>query len=279
MGTLLAEATGLELYTILDTICFLMPHALPQAVPARAAGPVYQRLLDLIIRGRLGPGVRVTEAQAALELGVSRTPVREAMQRLVRDGLLVPANGDHGGRTRLVVASMEVETLVELYQLAGTLEGLAGRQAAVLSIDARASLARRLTAAEQAFRRAAAAKPLDYDRLFQRHAAVHRALVDACAGPELRAALEAIRPRVDRFEWYYAPLVGPDLRVTYREHDAIIRAVRRGSADAIERAMRANWFNGALRLARALTSRRAGTRAAYPAVDETMVAPVRTTGR
>jgi DNA-binding GntR family transcriptional regulator len=46
--------------------------------------------------------------------------------------------------------------------------------------------------------------------------------------------------------------VSPDLRVTYREHAAIIKAVRRGTADAIQRAVRANWFNGAARLARAL---------------------------
>jgi len=76
---------------------------------------------------------------------------------------------------------------------------------------------------------------LDYDRLFQRHAAVHQTVIDACAGLELRAALEVIRPRVDRFEWYYAPLVGPDLRVTYREHEATIRAVRRGTAAAARR--------------------------------------------
>jgi len=218
----------------------------------RAAAPVYERLRGLIVRGRLGPGARLTEAQAAADLEVSRTPAREAMQRLVRDGLLVPANGDGGGRTRLVVAPMDAATLVELYRLAGALEGLAARAAAALPPARRAALAGHIGAAERAFRRAAARRPPDYDRLFQRHDAVHRTLMDACAGPELRAALEAIRPRLDRFEWYYAPLVGPDLRVTYREHGAIIKAVRRGTADAIERAVRANWFNGAARLARAL---------------------------
>jgi DNA-binding GntR family transcriptional regulator len=244
------------LYTILHTICFVMSNRRSQPTPRRAAGPVYQRLLDLIVRGRLGPGARVTEFQVAADLGVSRTPVREAMHRLVHDGLLVPVNGDHGGRTRLVVSPMEADALVELYRLAGALEGLASRAATTLPTAARRSLARQLVAAERSFRRAAAARPLDYDRLFQRHAAVHRIIIDACAGPELTAALAAIRPRLDRFEWYYAPLVGPDLKMTYREHDAIIEAVRRGTADAIERAMRANWFNGGERLARALAARR-----------------------
>jgi DNA-binding FadR family transcriptional regulator len=41
----------------------------------------------------------------------------------------------------------------------------------------------------------------------------------------------------------------PIFRATYEEHDAIVRTVRSGSANALERAVRANWFNGAERLA------------------------------
>jgi DNA-binding GntR family transcriptional regulator len=218
----------------------------------RAAAPVYQRLRSLIVRGRLGPGARVTESGVATDLRVSRTPVREALHHLVRDGLLMPVNGGGGGRTRLVVAPMEAATLIELYRLAGALEGLAARELALLSPADRARLARQLGTAERAFRREAAHRPVDYDRLFQRHDAVHRTLIDACAGAEVRAALDSIRPRLDRFEWYYAPLVGPDLQATYREHAAIIRAARGGTAQSIEQAVRANWFNGAVRLARAL---------------------------
>lgn len=226
----------------------------------RAAGPVYARLRDLIVRGRLAPGARVTEAGIADELGVSRTPVREAMHRLVRDGLLVPVDGHGGGRTRLAVAPMDPGTLDQLYRIAGALEGLAARGAAALAARERTALAGRLGAAERAFRTAAARRPLDYDRLFERHDAFHRTLMDATAGPELRVQLEAIRPRVDRYEWFYAPLVGPDFGPTYREHAAIIRAVRSATADGIERAVRANWFLGAARLVRALAEAGAGRR-------------------
>jgi DNA-binding GntR family transcriptional regulator len=99
------------------------------------------------------------------------------------------------------------------------------------------------------FRTEARRRPLDFDRLFERHDVFHRTLLERCAGPETRAVLETVRPRLDRYEWYYAPLIGPDFRATYAEHDAIIRAVRSGDADAAERAMRANWWNGAERLA------------------------------
>jgi DNA-binding GntR family transcriptional regulator len=64
--------------------------------------------------------------------------------------------------------------------------------------------------------------------------------------------LAAIRPLVDRLEWAYAPLIMPEFAPTHREHAAIIRAVASGTADAIERAVRANWINGGERLARRL---------------------------
>lgn len=229
------------------------PAPLPPHRP-RAAAPVHARLRDRIVRGRLPPGARVTEAGIAEDLGVSRTPVREAMHRLVRDGLLVPVDGHGGGRTRLAVAPMDPATLDQLYRIAGVLEGLAGRAAAGLPPGRRAALARCLQAAERAFRAAAARRPLDYDRLFDRHDAFHRTLMDATAGAELKAQLDVIRPRVDRYEWYYAPLVGPDFRATYREHAAIIRAVRSGTPETIERAVRANWVRGAARMVRALAA-------------------------
>ena len=61
-----------------------------------------------------------------------------------------------------------------------------------------------------------------------------------------------MRPRLDRYEWLYAPFIGPDFTATYAEHDAIVAAVRDGSAAGAERAVRANWFNGGDRLARVL---------------------------
>jgi hypothetical protein len=61
--------------------------------------------------------------------------------------------------------------------------------------------------------------------------------------------LEALRPQVDRYEWVFAPLTGPDLSLSFGEHDAIVREVRAGTANGIERAVRANWFNGGARLA------------------------------
>ena len=210
----------------------------------------YLRTRRLIVRGELRPGERVTEAALAALLGVSRTPVREVMRKLLAEGLLVLDGG--GERPRVAVAPVGPADVEELYRAAGALEGIAARRVAMLTPARRKALARELRLRERAFRAAARAKPVDYDALFAAHDAVHRALMGACAGPATLALLETLRPRLDRYEWLYAPLIGPDFRATYAEHAAIIRAVASGEGVACERAVRRNWFAGGKRLAAAL---------------------------
>jgi DNA-binding GntR family transcriptional regulator len=207
----------------------------------------YHRLRDLIVRGRLVPGAPLVEADVAKHLGVSRTPVREAFQRLRHDGLAVTAGG--GDRPRLAVTPLSRAAVFELYRAAGALEGVAALSVPLLGGGRRQALATRMALHDAAFRRASRAAMPDWDLLFEHHDAFHRELQDASAGPQTRALLDALRPQVDRYEWFFAPLTGPDFSATYSEHDAIVRAVRAGSAIALERAVRANWFNGGDRLA------------------------------
>jgi DNA-binding GntR family transcriptional regulator len=99
------------------------------------------------------------------------------------------------------------------------------------------------------FRAATAASKPDWDALFDLHDSFHRRVRSASAGPAVLSLLDALRPQVDRYEWLFAPLTGPDVSPTFGEHDAIIREVRNGTANGIERAVRGNWFNGGARLA------------------------------
>jgi DNA-binding GntR family transcriptional regulator len=210
----------------------------------------YGRLRDLIVRGRLAPGMPLIEAEVARHLGCSRTPIREALQRLRRDGLAVAAGG--GARPRLIVAPMSRDAIDELYQAMGALEGVAARNIGRLAPPLRLALARRLAELHAEFRRTVSTRNTDWDALFERHDAFHRALQDAGAGPRIRALLDDLRPQVDRYEWLFAPLTGPDFSATNIEHGTIVRAVRNGTAAAIERAVRANWFNGRTRLGAAI---------------------------
>jgi DNA-binding GntR family transcriptional regulator len=208
----------------------------------------YEQLYQLIVRGRLPPGGRIAEGPLAEMLGVSRTPVREALQRLRQEGLLIEVGGGSGLRGRLAVAPLQRERLEELYALVGAIEALAGRGLARLETAQREELALRLEKIERAFHAEARRQAPEYDRLFELHQAFHRAFVEAAAGPETRAVLRTIKPQMDRYEWFYAPMAGPDFTPTRREHAAIVEAVRHGDAQELERAIRANWSNAAQRL-------------------------------
>jgi DNA-binding GntR family transcriptional regulator len=181
-------------------------------------------------------------------LGVSRTPVREAMQRLRQEGLLVDVGGGAGLRGRLAVAPLQRERMEELYALAGAVEGLAARGVSKLDAGQREELAQRMEEIERAFHEEAGRQAPEFDRLFELHGAFHRAFVDAGAGPETRAALRTIQPQLDRYEWFYAPIAGPDFTSTRCEHAAIVEAVRHGDAQELEDAVRANYRNGTQRM-------------------------------
>lgn len=219
-------------------------------------GPVYDELQSLIIRGRLAPGVRIVENEIADRLRVSRTPAREAIRRLYQEGFLIATPTTR--RTELVVAPLTRDDMMDLYRVMAALEGSAARDAVTLGKRKRYKLGAELKAIEMTFERSARATKTDYDRVFELHNAFHECLVAACAPPRHRAIIDAVRPQVDRYEWVYAPLVGPDFSDTFDEHSAIIRAVRDGTAAAVERAVAANWSAGASRLARVIGS--AGSR-------------------
>ncbi|MBS8227054.1 GntR family transcriptional regulator [Vannielia litorea] len=95
---------------------------MPSARPTQ--GDAYGLILDAIDLGTYKPGDRLVESELAERFGVSRTPIREALQRLETQGLLV-----RDGRS-LIVASLDHNELAELYVVRAELEGLAARLAA-----------------------------------------------------------------------------------------------------------------------------------------------------
>ena len=217
--------------------------------PATVSLAVYDEVRALIVRGRLLPGTRVTEADVAKELRVSRTPAREALRRLQQERLLVPTGASDGAKVRLAVAPMTAGEARELYTAAGALEGVIVRNVTDYDADARIALAAELARGQAAFRREATKRAPDWDRLFELHHAFHELLRTRLAGPRLRSLLDGLRPHLDRYEYFYGRLHGSGFEATFEEHDAIVAAIEPGRADVAERAVRANWFNGADRLA------------------------------
>lgn len=91
----------------------------------RASDRVYETLREEIVTWRLEPGTLLSEVDHSERLGVSRTPLREALRRLVADGLAVPGKG----RT-LVVSDLSADDVRHLFELREALEPQAARLAA-----------------------------------------------------------------------------------------------------------------------------------------------------
>jgi len=83
------------------------------------------RIREMILRGELPPGERLGEEALAERLGVSRTPIRQALPALAREGLLAAA-----GRRGYVVRSFSPEDVLDAIETRGLLEGLAARRIA-----------------------------------------------------------------------------------------------------------------------------------------------------
>jgi DNA-binding GntR family transcriptional regulator len=95
------------------------------ALVRNASVAATELIREAILDGRLGPGRRLKEEELARELGISRTPVREALLMLQAEGLVV-ATPNRGA----MVPIHDAEDLDDLYQLRALLEGHATRRAA-----------------------------------------------------------------------------------------------------------------------------------------------------
>ncbi|WP_341392510.1 GntR family transcriptional regulator [Arthrobacter sp. G119Y2] len=92
----------------------------------RASDRAYRALREDIVTGRLLPGTVLAEVEQSQRLGISRTPLREAISRLTADGLAAPHNG-----RGVVVTSISPQTVSDLFELRQALECKAASLAAL----------------------------------------------------------------------------------------------------------------------------------------------------
>lgn len=206
----------------------------------------YLRLRDLIVGGQLAPGSRVVETELADRLGVSRTPVRYALQRLQQEGYVVPA-GD-AKRSGAAVAPLTQEDALELFYIVGQLESMAARWAAQLPDDERAALAGRMRNVNAELDAAADADPRDRNRYFDLDNTFHDTYMEAAAGPRLRSLYASIKPQADRYGRFYVNALIDEIDTSVEEHADIVTHIEAGDAAAAEVAVKTNWRNAAHRL-------------------------------
>lgn len=156
----------------------------------RASDKAYQALLDEIVDGSLTPGTVLAEVEQAARLGVSRTPLREALSQLRKDGLIEPQAG-----RGLIVTDISVDDIVELYELRQPLE----QQAARLAAARGDSEIFRLLANQ--FREAASlidSGEVGIRAYYQLNEQLDRAIEDSLSSPYLVAALKTLHLHLSR---------------------------------------------------------------------------------
>jgi DNA-binding GntR family transcriptional regulator len=182
----------------------------------------YEQLKRMIFEHELPPGSRIGEAQLTRQLGMSRTPVREALARLESEGMLTAAPG-----RGFLVAELTVADLIDIYRVRAVLEGLAAEEAAGQAT--RVDIAR-LEDLYDAMTRASEQEDQDQE-LARLNSEFHALIAEISGNTYLQAMLEDIR---EVFEWFRTTaLTLPGRRETaHEEHGQMIDALRRGDAGA-----------------------------------------------
>ncbi|MGY1836149.1 GntR family transcriptional regulator [Blastococcus sp. SYSU DS0510] len=231
------------------------------ARPATSAERVLQELRELILAGALVPGARLGEVELAERLGVSRTPVREALTRLAAEGLVEIAP-NRGAR----VATWTVAELEGVFDLRLSLEpqltGFAVPNAGPGDVDALEDLARRMLDV------GTPGPGQDLDALVPLNRAFHDRLVALAGHPTLAAALAAaIHPPIVRrnFHAYDAE----SLRRSLAHHLEIVAALRAGDPGWARAVMTAHISNARAVMVRAATAQAARAAASpHPQEEE-----------
>lgn len=221
---------------------------------ARGAGAlaVYQQLRERIVRGRLAPGSRLVEREVAARLGVSRTPVRAALERLTQEGYIVATGSALLARS--TVAPLTNDDAREIHMIVAQIEGLAARQAAAKPKAVRLTMTREMRRLNAQFSKAAQARLPDSDRLHDLDDAFHQRYVDVGAGPRLRTLHAAVKPQAERYGRIYTSTLVSEVGTSVAEHEAIVKALEAGDGAKAQRAVQTNWENAAERLARVITA-------------------------
>ena len=191
---------------------------------------VFVRIRDAIIDGTLEPGERLVDGELSGWLGVSRTPIREALARLDAAGLVETKPGRY-----TIVSPIDPRTLADAQEVTAAMNELAVRTAVPLITDADLTGMR---AANDTF--AEALRTGDVVAAVDADDAFHRIPVDRSGNAAIRTVLDQYTPvlrRVERIR--FASLQGRD---SVAQHARIIAFAAAGDAEAAALETRRNWL-------------------------------------
>jgi DNA-binding GntR family transcriptional regulator len=196
--------------------------------PNRLVDEVHERLLEMISTGLLPPDSRLHQGRLADELGVSRTPVREALLRLEREGLVYTSPG-----RGMFVRGVSPEEVREVYEVREVLEPFAARLACLRAT------ARDVSAVEAIQRRHERSYPRDLAVAFRSNMELHMGLTRACGNQLVLRFLESVWHQDTSIRAFAFQTRDPaTVSGMVQEHREIVDAFKAGDGDAVERLLR-----------------------------------------
>lgn len=207
-----------------------------------ATEQAYRSIRTKIVSGEYREGERLTEKRLSEELGFSRTPVREAVGRLILEGFIE----NQGGYTTRV-AEFPGDEVEQVYEIRRLLECYSARRAARLATEEEIA---RLRAIHDRMR--ADTPPADqeaYQRLTQANEEFHKEIVAAARSPRLKALI-MMAFDMGMVVRTYRMFSAAELRRSLNHHAELIEAIEARQPDWAESVMSAHLLAGASRVSR-----------------------------
>jgi DNA-binding GntR family transcriptional regulator len=181
---------------------------------------VFDSLREAILLGRLKPGERLMEVQLADEMGVSRTPVREAIRKLELDGfvVMIPRKGAY-------VASITLKDIADVFEVRAALEGMAAGLAAERITEDEMEQLERSLLKEARLDSEGISNFVDNDTLF------HEMIYSASRNKQLQHIITHLREQIQRFRTTSLSQPGRT-RESLDEHKKIVEAITSRDVDS-----------------------------------------------
>jgi DNA-binding GntR family transcriptional regulator len=190
----------------------LIPVKLDNYKPLREI--VFESLREAIINGHLKPGERMMEIQLAEEMGVSRTPIREAIRKLELEGfvVMIPRKGAY-------VAGISLKDIADVFEIRVALEGLAAALAAERMTEAELEELERILV-----KKAEAVEANDLEEVVEADTEFHDLLYKSSRNQRLSQIISNLREQIQRFR--ATSLADPRrMRESLEEHKKIVEAL------------------------------------------------------
>ncbi|MFD6211030.1 GntR family transcriptional regulator [Peribacillus sp. NPDC060253] len=190
----------------------------------------YTILMDWIVQGALLPGQQLRDKELAEQLGVSRTPIREALLRLEDEGFV-----ETKPSRSTIVSPIRFDEILNIYSLVWTLEKLAMEQ--VFEIIQEKHI-HELDVINQQLKKAMNEE--NQSTAVQKDNEFHSIYIKLSTNDELKRILSGLKRKLIRIELFYFNQVS-DVHVSIDEHDQIIKALRQRNLPLVLETIEKNW--------------------------------------